>query len=89
MKKRDKGKSNSLYIQQSCCIKFIRNKDYFVFTNDNQKNGSCYVQQFPWKKKDILEEAYKCLIEYDGRNLSIDQIKKAYTITSLEKYSQM
>ena len=80
-----KKKKSNLFIQPSCSIKYIRNKNYFVFTNDNQKIGYELVNDFPWKKKNILEEAYQILADryYNG---DLNRTKKAFKIVTLIKY---
>lgn len=79
-----RNKSN-LFILPGCTIEFERSSNYFVFTNENQKFGRVVVQEFPWKKKNIFEEAYQILANgHFGGN--INTAKKAFKIISLKKH---
>ena len=80
-----KNKKISNTIKYSCTIKYIRNPHYFVFTNENQKIGYELIFDFPFKKKDVFEEAYKILADkHCSGNISTS--KKMFNIVSLTKH---
>lgn len=80
-----KKNKDSVLILPGCTIKYSRSPDYFVFTNERQKIGYDVVFEFPWKKKDIFEEAYKILSKRHCSD-DLELCKKMFNILSLTKH---